>query len=94
MCQRIVGRAVELELEDVNVVGSFHYAVHAPLALLLFGIYRIDAHEAEYQVERVVEVPLPLPLVFLAPHGVGYVGEERREQLAQLVGVAILKRVE
>ena len=50
------------------------------LALFLLGIDRVDAYQAEDEVERVMEIALLLALV---PHGVRDVRQERGEQAAQ-----------
>ena len=82
------GRAVELELKDVDVLRGFHHAVHAALALLLFGEHEVGADEAQQEVERVVEIAFLLALAVLAAHGVGDAGEESGELVAECFSVA------
>lgn len=72
----LVGSAVELELEDEDVLLRFYYAVSAPLALLLLCQYEVGADDAEDEIERVVEIALALLLRVLATHGVRNAGEE------------------
>ena len=85
LLQRPRRRAVELELKDIDELRRFDDAVHAPLALLLFNVHGIDAHESQQQIESVLEIPLALTLLVLAAHGVRNAGQESREHLAELV---------
>ena len=65
-------RAVQFELEDIDIVGCFHDTVHPSLTLWLLHIDCIYADQSQDEIERVLEVTLPFLLVLLAPHGVGY----------------------
>jgi len=56
LLQSFVGRSVQLELEDVDIVRSLDDAVHPSFALLLLGIDGVAAYHPHEQVERVVEV--------------------------------------
>ena len=58
LLQRPGSRAIEFELKDVNELRRFDDAVHAPLALLLFNVHGIDAHESQQQIESVLEIPV------------------------------------
>ena len=86
--QGFVRRAVQLELEDVDVAWRLHDAIHPSLTLLLLGVDRINADESENQVKRVVEIAFPFTLVLLAAHRVGNVRQESGEQLAERVRFA------
>ena len=72
-----------LELEDEYILGRFDDAVGTALALLFLREHEIGAEDAEYEVERIVELTLTLLLCVLATHGVGDAGKERRELAAQ-----------
>ena len=82
LLQGFVGRAVQLELEDVDVAGHFNDAVHPAFALLLLRIDGVAAHHTHQQIERVMEVTLPLTLGFLAAHGVRDVGQSAGGRLS------------
>ena len=87
------GCAVELELEDVDVAGTFEHTVYAALARLLLHVGVVLAKELHDEVERVLEVTLTLLLVLLALEAVGYVGEHGGELEAEGVEVASLQGV-
>lgn len=57
--------AVQLELEDINVVGRLQHTIHTALALCLLHIHRVHAHQTQDQIERVLEVTLPLRLIYM-----------------------------
>ena len=82
------GCAVELELEDVDVAGTFEHTVYAALARLLLHVGVVLAKELHDEVERVLEVTLTLLLVLLALEAVGYVGEHGGELESEGVEVA------
>lgn len=60
LLQRLAGRAVQLELEDVDVIVHLQRAVHAAeaLAILATDGKAIDTHQAQKQVEGVLEMLL------------------------------------
>ena len=59
-------------------------AIHPALALSLFGANQIGAHQAQQQIECVVEVAFLFPLIVLAAHGVRDVGQEGDQHLAEM----------
>ena len=65
-------RRIEFEFEDEHIGGGFYDAVGPPLALLFFGEHEVGGKEAEYKVERVVEVAFAFFLVVFPSHSVGY----------------------
>ena len=81
-------RGVELELEDIYIVGAFQHAVDAPLARLLLHIGVVLAEQLQDEVEGVLEMTLTLPRVLLALEAVGDVGEETRQLELELLKVA------
>ena len=87
------GCAVELELEDVDVAGTFEHTVYAALARLLLHVGVVLAKELHDEVERVLEVTLTLLLVLLALEAVGYVGEHGGELEAEGVEVTCLQGI-
>ena len=89
LLQGFVRRAVQFELEDIEVLRGLHDAVGTSLALLFLNVGGIHAHHPEYQVEGVIEVAFALLLVFLAPCRVGDAGQEGGEQVAQSVRLAL-----
>ena len=89
MLQGLYCRTVEFELEDVDVLRSLYDTVGSSLAQLLLSIDRVARNETQEQVERVVEIQLTVFLVLLGTHGVGRLGQERREETAHQVGVTV-----
>ena len=85
--------AVQLELEDVDVAGTFEHTVYAALARLLLHVGVVFAKELHDEVKRVLEVTLTLLLVLLALEAVGYVGEHGGELETEGVEVACLQGV-
>ena len=83
-------RGVELELEDVDVAGTFEHTVYATLARLLLHVGVVLAKELHDEVERVLEVTLTLLLVLLALEAVGYVGEHGGELEAEGVELSLM----
>ena len=81
-------RGVELELEDIDIVGTFQYAIDAPLARFLLNVSVVFAKQLEDEVEGVLEMTLTLPRVLLALEAVGDVGEETRQLEPELLEVA------
>ena len=81
-------RGVELELEDIYIVGAFQHAVDAPLARLLLHIGVVLAEQLQDEVEGVLEMALTLPRVLLALEAVGDVGKETRQLEPELLEVA------
>ena len=45
LSQGFFGRTVQLELKDIDIVGRFQHTVYTTLALHLFHINRINAHQ-------------------------------------------------
>ena len=43
LLERLFGRTVQLELEDIDIVGGFHNAIDPALALLLLDKNRVNA---------------------------------------------------
>ena len=85
LLQGFVSSAVQLELEDVDVVGSFDDAVHPSFALLFFGIDGIATHHPHEQIESIVEVAFAFTLCFLATHGVWDVCQGRKRGACGIV---------
>ena len=48
LSQGLLGRAVQLELEDIDVAGHLHDAIHPPLALLLLDENGVEADHAKH----------------------------------------------
>ena len=92
--QGLVRRTVQLELEDIHILGRFKHAVHTTLALLLLHIDGIDAYQAKYKIESVLEVTFTLPLIVLAAHRIGNTGKKGSEKPAQSVGIACSQRTD
>ena len=80
-------RGVELELEDIDIVGAFQHAVDAPLARLLLHIGVVLAEQLQDEVEGVLEMALTLPRVLLALEAVGDVGKETCQLELELLDV-------
>ena len=76
-------RAVQLELEDVDVVVGLDDAVYPSLALLLLRVHDVKAHQPQDKVERVMKVTLPFPLIVFAPHAVRNACQEGSEQFLE-----------
>ena len=91
LLQGLVSSAVQLELEDVDIVGSFYNTIYPSFTLLFFGINGIATHHPHEQVERIMEVAFAFTLGFLATHGVGNVCQEGSEELADLFQIASLQ---
>ena len=81
-------RGVELELEDIDIVGAFQHAVDAPLARFLLHIGVVLAEQLQDEVEGVLEMALTLPRILLALEAVGDVGKETRQLELELLEVA------
>ena len=81
-------RGVELELEDIDIVGAFQHAVDAPLARLLLHIGVVLAEQLQDEVEGVLEMALTLPRILLALEAVGDVGEECCQLQLELFNIA------
>ena len=80
-------RGVELELEDIDIVGTLQHAVDATLARLLLNVGVVLAEQLQDEVERVLEMTLTLPCVLFALETVGDVGEETRQLELELLDV-------
>ena len=63
-------RGVELELEDIDIVGTLQHAVDAPLARLLLNVGVVFAEKLQDEVEGVLEMALTFSFVLLAPETV------------------------
>ena len=85
-----LGRAVELELDDIDVARTLHHAVYAPFARLFFCYGAIETEHLDDEIERVLEISLALYRVLLALEAVGDGGEKRGHQLLESRGVAIV----
>ena len=70
-----LGRTVELELDDIDVVGTLHNTVYATLARLLLGHRAVEGEHLDDEVEGVLEVSLTLHVVLLSLEAVGDGGE-------------------
>ena len=81
-------RGVELELEDIDIVGTLQHAVDATLARLFLNVGVVFAEQLEDEVEGVLEMTLTLPRVLLALEAVGDVGKETRQLEPELLEVA------
>ena len=81
-------RGVKLELEDIDIVGTFQHAVDATLARLLLNVGVVFAEKLEDEVEGVLEMTLTLPCVLLALETVGDVGEEAGQLELEFFDVA------
>ena len=86
--QGFIGSSIQLEFEDVDVVGSFYNTIYPSFTLLLFGIDGIATHHPHEQIESIVEVAFALTLGFLSTHGVWDVCQEGSEELAELFKIA------
>ena len=69
------GRAVELELYDIDVARTLHHAVYAPLACLLLCHGAVECKHLDDEIEGVLEISLTLHRVLLALESVGDGGE-------------------
>ena len=49
------GSGVKIELEDIDIVGTFQYAVDAPLDRFLLNVSVVFAKQLEDEVEGVLE---------------------------------------
>ena len=59
-------RTVELELNDIDIVGALDYTVDASLACFLLCHGIVEAEHLHDEIERVLEISLALHLVLLA----------------------------
>ena len=91
LLQSLFGRTVQLELEDIDVIGRLNDTIDSALALFLFAIDHIDTQEAQQQVESVMEVAFILPFVLLPTHGVGHTGQESGQLVAELFDLSLLE---
>ena len=82
LAQGFLCSAVKLELEDIHVVRSLHYAIYSAAALNFLRIDGIDTYQAHYQIERVVEVAFTLSRVLKYPAATS----ERNPFLTSLFG--------
>ena len=92
LLQRSGCRAVQFELEDVDVVVRLDDAVYPSLALLFLRVYHVEAHEAQNQVEGVMEIAFPFPLVVFAAHAVRDARQEGCQQFLERFQVARFQR--
>ena len=86
--------AVQLELEDVDVLRGLYGAVYATLALRPLHACEVNADHSQNQIERVLEISFPLPLVLPAANCIRYVRQERCEQVADTVRLSVLECVQ
>ena len=70
-----LGRAVELELDDIYIIRTLHNTVYAPLARLLLGHSAVESKHLDDEIEGVLEISLTLHRVLLALESVGDGGE-------------------
>ena len=89
LLQSLFSRTIQLEFEDIDVIGRLHNAIDSALALLHFVIDRIDTQEAQQQVEGVMEVAFVFPLILFPTHGVGHTGQEGRQLIAELFELSL-----
>ena len=82
------GSGVELELEDIDIVGTLQHAVDAALARFLLNISVVLAQQLEDEIEGVLKMTLTLPCVLFALETVGDVGEETRQLELEFFDVA------
>ena len=75
LVQGLLCRTVELELDDIDVLGAFHHTVYASLARLLLRQGAVEGQHTDDEVEGVLEVTLTLHRVLLALETVGDGGE-------------------
>ena len=87
------GGTIELELEDVDVVGGLDDAIHPAFALLFLYEYGVGAYHAKDEIESILEVTLLLSLIVLAALGIRDACQKGREELIQLFQVATLHRI-
>ena len=66
-----LGSGIELELEDIDIVGTLEYAVDTPLACLLLDVGVIFAEQQHDEIEGVLEMALALHRVILALETIG-----------------------
>ena len=67
LLERLFDRTIQLELEDIDVVGCLDNAIDPALALLLLDEDGIDADHPENQIDRILEIAfafdgIPFPL--------------------------------
>lgn len=62
----LFGRAIELELEDIDILGGLYDAIHPALALLLLDEDGVGTNHTHDEIEGVLEVTLLLSLIILA----------------------------
>ena len=68
-------RAVELELDDIDVSWTLHHAVNAPFACLLLGYCAVKSEHLDDEIERVLEISLAFHRILLALEAIGGGGE-------------------
>lgn len=54
--QSLIGRTIELELEDIHPITCFYDTICSTLALLLFRKNKVSTENTENQIEGVVEI--------------------------------------
>ena len=69
--QGLLGRAIQLEFEDIDVVGHLHDAIHPSLALLFLDEDGVEADHAEHEIDGILEVALTFRRITLLLHPVG-----------------------
>ena len=91
LLQRFGSRAIQLKFKDIHILRCLHDTIHPTFTLRFFHQDRIDAHQAEQQIEGVLEIALPFRFVFLAPHGIGNAGQKRGQHLAEVIQFTIFQ---
>ena len=76
-----IGGAIELEFEDVDVVGGLYDTIHSAFALLFLYEYGVGAYHAKDEIESILEVTLLLSLIVLATLGIWDACQKGREEL-------------
>lgn len=79
---------VELELEDIDIIGTFEHAVDSSLARLFFNIDVVLAEQQHDEIEGILEVTLAFTRVCLPLEAVGDIGEECRQLQLELFYIA------
>lgn len=75
LLEGILGRAVELELDDIDVSWTLHHAVNAPFACFLLCYGAVESEHLDDEIERVLEISLALHRILLALEAIGGGGE-------------------
>ena len=79
LLQCYVCRGVKLEFKDIDIVGTFQYAVYATLTRFLLNQSVVFAQHTQNEIEGKMEITLTFPLVILALKSVGDIGKEGSE---------------